>query len=94
METRGCIATELLPSLLCFPTFAVLLSLHKVDVYISSVSCFFLTAGVCMIWPSITCRVTEVCPHMQQAFLIDISLGLGEWKIESGITLTTLAEES
>ena len=31
---------------------------------------------------------------MQQAFLIDISLGLGEWKIESGITLTTLAEES
>jgi len=39
-------------------------------------------------------RVTEACPHMQQAFLIDISLGLGKWKIESGITLATLAEES
>ena len=31
---------------------------------------------------------------MQQAFLIDISVGLGKWEIESGITLATLAEES
>ena len=42
-----------------------------------------LTAGVAMHELNYTIyhRVAEVCPHMQQAFLIDISLGLGKGRI-------------
>ena len=56
--------------------------------------CHFVAAGACSSKFVIYHRAAEVCPHRQQASLVDIRLAPGIWTINSGISYTcSIVEE-